>query len=152
MNKTIVPKLYKGEIFIDDRGIIGFNNELDLSDIKRFYTISNHVPGFIRAWHGHINEAKYFIMLSGSSIIVAIKMIQKNNIWEMCYEQKHVQALSAKLPSVFYIPPKYANGFKLLTSDATLMVFSTNTIEESKQDDIRFPYSTDYNPFVVIQR
>jgi thymidylate synthase len=38
-------------------------------------------------------------------------------------------------------------GFKLLTSNSKLMVFSTSTIEESKKDDIRFIYNKQNNHF-----
>ena len=46
--------------------------------------------------------------------------------------------LSAKKPSVLFIPPGYANGFMSLTDDLKLMFFSTSTLEESLGDDIRF--------------
>ena len=144
------PKLYKGDIFVDDRGTVGFNNEVDLTNVKRFYTVSNHTPGFIRAWHGHVNEAKYFVMTSGSAIIGAIRLKIKDDVMILDYGEQYSQALSATLPSVFYIPAGFANGIKLMTSDSTLMVLSTATLAESKVDDIRFNfYAETFNPFEV---
>jgi len=135
------PKLFKGDIFIDDRGTLGFNNDLDLTPIKRFYTVTNHIPGFIRAWHGHEHEAKYFTMLSGSAIVVAVQIVRQTDNWSLNWDIQSRVAITADIPTVFYIPPGYANGFKLLTSDSKLMVFSTSTIEESQNDDIRFIYN-----------
>ena len=141
------PKLYKGTIFVDDRGIVEFNNDLDLSPVKRYYTVSNHVPGFIRAWHGHEREAKYFTMLSGSAIIVAVQMMLYKNEWTLNWDIQSRETLSAQTPTVFYIPPGYANGFKLLTPDSKLLVLSTSTTKESAEDDIRFTYNKENDHF-----
>ena len=143
-----IPKLYKGDIFIDDRGTVGFNNDLDLTNVKRFYTISNHSPGFIRAWHGHMYEGKYFIVTSGSAIIGAIRMKRKDDAIILDYGEQYSQALTAALPSAYYVPPGLANGFKLMTSDTRLMILSTSTVKESELDDIRFSfYEETFNPF-----
>jgi len=48
--------------------------------------------------------------------------------------------LSASKPRVLYIPPGYANGFMSLEDHTIVQFFSSATIEESKEDDIRFPY------------
>ena len=42
----------------DHRGNVEFFNELNLSDDKRFYTVTNPKIGTVRAWHGHKNEKK----------------------------------------------------------------------------------------------
>ncbi len=141
------PKLYVGGVAVDERGILGFNNELDLSDVKRFYTISNHTDGFTRAWHGHRKEGKYFMALSGIAIIIALPLhFDDNNFdtegWIAPFtEDEHFKQTLAPTNSVFYIPPGYANGFKLLTSDTKIMVFSTGTLEESKEDDYRYEFN-----------
>ncbi len=140
------PKLYVGGVAVDERGILGFNNELDLSDVKRFYTISNHTDGFTRAWHGHKKEGKYFMVLSGIAIIVALPLHfgdQKLGTkgWIAPYTgEKHFKQAMAPTNNVFYIPPGYANGFKLLTSDTKIIVFSTSTLEASKKDDYRYEF------------
>lgn len=148
------PKLFKGDIFVDDRGILGINNDLDLSPVKRFYTVTNHTPGFIRAWHGHEKEAKYFTMLSGSAIVLAVQMMLYKNNWSLNWDIQSRVTLIDNYPTVFYIPPGYANGFKLLTPNAKLMVFSTSTLEESKLDDIRFEYIKEFQDiyFTVDER
>jgi dTDP-4-dehydrorhamnose 3,5-epimerase len=50
--------------------------------------------------------------------------------------------LSSDKPSILYVPPNHANGFMTLTDNAIVQFFSTSTLEESKGDDIRFPYDT----------
>ena len=49
--------------------------------------------------------------------------------------------LSEYDPKILYIPAGYANGFKTLTDNTQLIFFSTSTLEESKNDDIRFPFN-----------
>ena len=147
------PKLFKGDIAIDDRGIVGFNNGLDLSPIKRFYTIQNHVPGFIRAWHGHLKEEKYFIVTSGSAIISTILMHPQDNDLDLRFIETYT--LHETIPSVLYIPAGYYNGFKLLSPGTKLLILSTSTFEESKNDDYRKSYEPGYiapDPFEVIIR
>jgi dTDP-4-dehydrorhamnose 3,5-epimerase len=143
------PKLFKGDIFVDDRGIVGFNNELDLTGVKRFYTITNHTPGYIRAWHGHLRENKYFTMLAGSAIVVAVLISEDQNEYKLNWDIYYRETISANLPTAFFIPAGYANGSMLLEPNSKLMVLSTSTTEESKNDDIRFSFDAADNPFRV---
>ena len=57
----------------------------------------------------------------------------------------------AQKPAVLYLPAGYANGFMSLTDDATLMFFSTSTVEESRGDDIRFD-ARYWNAWEVVER
>ena len=50
--------------------------------------------------------------------------------------------VSASTPSVLYIPAGHANGFMSLTDDTKLLFFSTATLAQSQQDDVRFPSRT----------
>ena len=52
--------ILKGNNYTDNRGNVIYFNDFDFKTIKRFYQISNHSQFFIRAWHGHKNETKYF--------------------------------------------------------------------------------------------
>jgi len=82
------PKIIEGGLSVDDRGQLSCVNGFDFKDskIRRFYTVSNHQQGFVRAWHGHKFESKYVM--------------------------------------------------------ATLMFFSTTTLEQSRSDDFRFHFKT----------
>ena len=100
--------------------------------------VSNHKKDFIRAWHGHKKEAKFVICLSGSAWIRYVKI----DDWANPSKNLNVEQvfLSAKKPSIFYIPGGYINGFMSLTDDMKLMFLSTSTLEESLSDDFRFAF------------
>ena len=134
MKKEIT--LIKGGISVDDRGEVLYINDFLFEGIKRFYVVSNHKVGFIRAWHGHKLEAKYVSVLSGAALIGAVKV----DNWESPSSHAQVSkfVLSSKQPSVLYIPPGYANGFMSLTVDAKLIFYSTSSLDNSLGDDYRF--------------
>ena len=126
-----------GELAVDDRGEVGFVNEFDLAGVRRFYTVTNHHRGFVRAWHGHRREIKYVTAVEGAVVVAAVEV----DDWEHPSKTAKIwrYVLSAAKPSVLYIPPGYANGFMSLTDNAILIFFSTATLEESRGDDTRFP-------------
>ena len=69
----------KGGVAVDDRGSVRFVNDFDFKNVKRFYQVSNHKEGFIRAWHGHEREGKYVYVAKGSALIGAVKLDGTNN-------------------------------------------------------------------------
>ena len=44
------------------------------------------------------------------------------------------------IPQIVKISANHANGFMNLTNDSSIIVFSDKTLEESLDDDIRYPY------------
>lgn len=130
------PIIIKGGSSIDDRGIVGFINDFHFEGVKRFYAVSNHNKGFVRAWHGHKKESKYFHVIKGSAFICAVKIDDWKN------PSRNLKVLRFTLseisPSMLFIPAGYANGFMSLTEDCKIIVFSTSTLEESLNDDFRF--------------
>jgi len=136
-NSAKEPEIIEAGIAVDDRGQIIFANGFDFKGVKRFYMVKNHSAGFVRAWHGHKKEGKYVLCVDGAVVIGAVKI----DNWAKPDANAEINrfVLSAKKPSVLFIPPGYANGFMSLTKDAQLMFFSTSTLEQSKGDDIRFP-------------
>jgi dTDP-4-dehydrorhamnose 3,5-epimerase len=130
------PQLLKGDIAVDDRGEVGFVNDFHFEGVKRFYSVSNHRRGFVRAWHAHRREAKYVIAVSGAAVVGAVRI----DNWESPAHDLAVHrfVLSAHKPAVLYIPAGFANGFMSLTEDLKLMFFSTSSIEESRGDDVRY--------------
>jgi dTDP-4-dehydrorhamnose 3,5-epimerase-like enzyme len=135
-NQPTVPYMIEGASGVDDRGEVAFVNDFHFEEVKRFYIVSNHRAGFVRAWHAHRREAKYVTTVQGAAIVAAVAI----DNWE--HPSKDVQiyryVLSAQKPGVLYIPAGYANGFMSLTADAKLMFFSTSTVEESRGDDVRY--------------
>lgn len=128
----MIFKKLEGNIFADDRGFLRFVNDFNFENVKRFYQVENHKKDFIRAWHGHKKEGKYVYVVKGTALIGAVDL-ETENISKFI--------LSSQKPSILYIPPGFANGFKNLEDDTIMMFFSTSTIEESKGDDIRFEWN-----------
>ncbi|PYQ27672.1 MAG: sugar epimerase [Acidobacteria bacterium] len=143
------PTLIKGQLSVDDRGEVGFVNEFAFAGVKRFYTVANHHRGFVRAWHGHRNEAKFVTVVSGSMLICCVAI----DDWQSPSKDRPVHrfVLSAQSPAVLAIPAGYANGLMSLTDDAKAMFFSTSTLEESRGDDYRYP-SRHWDPWSVEER
>lgn len=143
------PQLIEGNLAVDDRGKLGFINGFNFDKVKRFYWISNHKLGFIRAWHGHKQEAKYVTVVEGTVLICAVKI----DDWKNPSKDSKVwrYTLSEHKPSVLFIPAGYANGFMNLTENAKLIFFSTSDLEESKGDDFRFD-ARYWDPWQVVQR
>ncbi len=137
-NLSNKPVLIEGGIAIDDRGRLIFVNDFDFKGVKRFYMIENLSTDVIRAFHGHRKDAKYILVISGSAIVAAVEMNDcrhpnKNN-------KVYRFVLSSRKPCILYIPSSYANGFKALEQNTKIIFFSTSSLEESENDDFRFPY------------
>lgn len=130
------PAIIKGGAAFDDRGSLKFINDFGFEGVKRFYLIENNKVDFVRAWHGHQKEAKYFFPVSGSFICGAVRVDDWDNPSDNLDVSRHV--LSADAPSILAIPPGYANGLMSLRPGSKLMVFSTTTLDESKGDDFRY--------------
>ena len=56
------PTLYEGGVGVDNRGEVGYVNDFNFVGVKRFYWVSNHRSGFVRAWHAHRVEEKYVMV------------------------------------------------------------------------------------------
>lgn len=130
------PRLIQGGLAADDRGSVAFVNDFDFAGIQRFYVVSNHRSGFVRAWHAHRREAKYVIALHGSALVCAVRI----DDWDSPSREAPVHrfVLSSAKPSVLFVPAGFANGFMTLTEDAKLVFFSTRTLDESLGDDVRY--------------
>jgi dTDP-4-dehydrorhamnose 3,5-epimerase len=143
------PRLIEGDLAVDDRGEVSFVNAFKLVGVKRFYLVSNHRAGFVRAWHAHKHEAKYVTVVNGAALFGAIRIDNWSNPSKRAPVSRFV--MSAKSPSVLFIPPGYANGFMSLTEDCKVMFFSTATLEESKKDDIRYE-ARYWNIWKIVER
>lgn len=125
-------KLITGGVSVDDRGSVRFVNGFNFAEVKRFYQVANHKVGFIRAWHAHKEESKYVYVSSGSALVGAVNLDT---------EEVKKFVLSDSAPSVLYIPSGYANGFMSLSADTSIIFFSTSLLEDSRADDLRYPYN-----------
>lgn len=134
---TSKPTIIKGKVFSDERGSLRFVNGFDFSDVKRFYTIQNKSTEIIRAWQGHKIENKYFFVSSGSFLICCVKI----DDWKKPSKDLLVEKfmLLAGDSQILMVPAGYANGIKALEENSKLLVFSSNSLEDAKEDDYRYP-------------
>ena len=107
------PTLISGALFTDDRGSVGFVNDFAFAGVKRFYSIRNHHAGFVRAWHGHKHEEKFFTVVCGAAKIGAVAIDDWNSPSKTAHVREFV--LAGTQPAVLQIPA------------------------ESRDDDFRFP-------------
>jgi dTDP-4-dehydrorhamnose 3,5-epimerase len=126
-------EMLEGRIIADDRGTVRFINDFDFANVRRFYQVENHRSGYIRAWHAHVQECKYVYVVTGAALIGVVDFTDENAVPE-----KFV--LSAEIPKVLWIPYGNANGFMSLRENTRIIFYSTSTLEESMEDDIRFPH------------
>ena len=129
--------LIDGGLAVDDRGILTFANKFNFYGVKRFYQVLNFSTSTIRAFHGHLREAKYVYVAKGSAIVAAVRLDNIDSPSKNLKVNRFI--LSDKNPKILFIPPKYANGFRPLEIDTRIIFFSTSTLEESEGDDYRFP-------------
>ncbi len=130
------PELIQGDLAVDDRGTVSFVNGFRFSGVKRFYVVTNHQRGRVRAWHAHREEAKFCYVVQGAVICGAVWI----DNWDSPNRDSivHRFVLSAHRPAVLYIPPGYANGFMSLEENTTIIFYSTATLDQSAKDDVRY--------------
>ena len=143
------PFIINGDLSVDDRGELMFVNQFKMDLVKRFYVVSNHKQGFIRAWHAHKFESKYVFIVNGTALISTVQIDNWDNPSNDLTVDKFV--LTAKKPSILFIPNGYANGFKTLSTDTKIIFFSTSTLKDSIDDDYRFD-AYKWNPWEIVER
>lgn len=129
-------KFVQGGISEDYRGKISHVNDLDMTEIRRFYVIHQHDTLIIRAWHGHQHERKWFYCVKGAFTLAFVKV----DNWEMPSPdlQAEIYHLSADESRVLYIPAGYANGIRADELDSELLVFSDKILSVAVNDSWRY--------------
>lgn len=129
-------KIIEGGISVDHRGQISHVNDLDMSEVERFYVIHQNDTSIIRAWHAHQHEKKWFYAIKGSFKMAFVKI----DNWENPSPdlKPEIFHLSDKESKVLYIPEGYANGIKAEKPDSILMVFSNKILSEAVKDSWRY--------------
>lgn len=129
-------KIIEGGISVDYRGQISHVNNLDMSEVERFYVIHQNDTSIVRAWHAHQHEKKWFYALKGSFKMAFVKI----DNWENPSPdlKPEIFHLSDKESRILYIPEGYANGIKAEDPDSILMVFSNKILSEAVNDSWRY--------------
>lgn len=129
-------KVIEGGIFIDHRGKLSHVNELDMSEVKRFYIIYHDKTETIRAWHAHQHEKKWFYCIKGSFTTAFVKIDNWDN--PSLDLKPEVFILSANQSQIICIPEGYANGIKANEPDSILLVLSNKTLDVAVNDSWRY--------------
>lgn len=129
-------KFIEGGISVDARGRISHVNDLDMSEVARFYIIHQKDTSIIRAWHAHQYEKKWFYVVKGAFTAAFVKI----DNWEnpSLDLKPEIFQLSAEQSQVLYVPEGYANGFKANEADSELLVFSNKILSVAVNDSWRY--------------
>jgi dTDP-4-dehydrorhamnose 3,5-epimerase-like enzyme len=135
------PVVLNGGSYSDDRGDVIYNNDFDLSVIKRIYSIQNVNTSFVRAWQGHAIERRWFSVVKGS---FEIKLIKIDN-WENPTKSLEVFSivLNDKNFDVLYVPGGYVSSIQALEENSKLLLMS-----DYRLGDIEDEYRFDSNYFI----
>lgn len=133
------PKITKGGTHTDERGTVSFNNDFDMSQIKRFYTIQHPDVNVVRAWRAHKIEQRWFSVCRGEFVI---KLVEIDN-WEKPNRKlpQLVFVLNAGENDVLHVPKGYASSLQATVADSKLMVFADTNIGDVNTDDYLFSSS-----------
>lgn len=149
-------EIINGKKVTDDRGSVSFINDFDFKNIKRMYVVDNHKSGFVRAWHGHNHESKYITVLSGAALIAVVPLHAFAFVtWPGGnYDESTIfrRVLSADNPQIIRVPKNFANGAKTLVDGTKILYLSDKTLEESKNDDLRFSAECFRSVWDIIER
>lgn len=127
--------LIKGGKHSDKRGKLCYNNDFDLSEIKRFYTIENESSETMRGWQGHKIEKRWFAAITGSFKIELRAIDDWENPSQDC--QMLIFELSSNELDVLCVPKGYVSKIADLESGSKLLVFADHLLGEVK-DEYRF--------------
>lgn len=130
------PTVIKGGRFQDQRGILRYNNNFTLTDVRRFYTIQNADTTLIRAWQGHRIEQRWFTAIAGG---FTIKLIQVDN-WDhpSAGLPSQIYHLQADTLDVLHVPPGYVSSIQAIEDHSILLVFADHDLG-TQPDNYRFP-------------
>ncbi len=130
----------KGGISKDHRGQIRFVNDFDMSDVKRFYIITNTDTDLIRGWRAHRLEQRWFYVIKGSFLLDVVRV----DNWENPSRDLPVERLTLYSADqvVVHLPAGFGTAFRAIEDDSELLVFADKGIEHASFDN--YTYSTDY--------
>lgn len=129
-------QLIEGGVSTDFRGQISHVNNLDMSEIERFYMISHSDTSVIRAWHAHQFEKKWFYVVKGSFTMAFVKIDNWNDPSPDLKPESY--QLSADKSCMLCIPEGYANGIKANEPDSILLVYSNKKLSDALDDSWRY--------------
>ena len=136
----MLPEIIKGNILQDNRGNLFYNNNFNLSQIKRMYLIENENINIKRGWQGHKIEQRWFTAVSGTFTIWLIKI----DNWEnpSCNLEPNTLKLSSESLDVLHVPPGFISCIQATENASKLLIMSDYVIGEITDE-----YKFDINYF-----
>ncbi len=131
----MLPRLIEGNQFTDIRGILKYNNNFDLSLIKRMYLIENADIQLKRGWQGHKVEQRWFTAVSGKFEIMLLKI----DNWENPSKNlnPNIFELSSETFNSLHIPSGYISCIQSLELKSKLLVMADFNLGEIN-DEYKF--------------
>jgi hypothetical protein len=129
------PFIIKGDIHIDSRGVLQYNNDFQAQPIKRIYIIANSEQITYRRWQGHKIENRWFAAVGGA---VEIQVIKIDN-WQNpdIHLPMETYVLENNGLDVLFVPKGHITSLKCVDLGSTVLVMSDYGLGETK-DDYRF--------------
>ncbi len=132
------PRVIDIPLYQDDRGYVYCAMDyMHDKGIVRTYVVENHSKGMIRCWHGHREADTYLHVISGSAKVAAMKMEKCDISQDVIVGETTTSVLTARKPQLFEIPFGYYNGTMSLEDNTKILVYSTLSFDEVKDDDER---------------
>lgn len=125
---------YKGGRFEDQRGVITYNNDIDLSPVKRIYTIENSELSFVRGWQGHKIERRWFCSARGRFEIAVVEIDNFEAPDPTLPVKKYI--ITDQELTYLALPPGYMTAIRALDVHSKLLVMSDFSLGEV-QDEYR---------------
>lgn len=129
------PILLKGNRHSDKRGVLYYNNEINLNEVRRIYFVENIDTALIRGWQGHKIEQRWFSAVQGSFKINAIAI----DNWEKPPRDLPLKTftLNSSTLDVLHIPGGFVTSIQALEGNAKLMAMTDYKMDEI-DDEYRF--------------
>tara|TARA_R110001606_G_scaffold24223_3_gene80442 strand:- start:20969 stop:21388 length:420 start_codon:yes stop_codon:yes gene_type:complete len=129
------PVLISGKNHHDSRGILTYNNDFDVTLVKRIYLIENKDMVFVRGWQGHKIEKRWFTVVEGSFKIELIRIDDwENPSKELDKITFEITSLSA---DVLHVPEGYVSSIQATKEASKLLVMADYKINDI-QDEFKF--------------
>lgn len=118
----MLPKIIEGNYHTDARGSLKYNNNFDLSQIKRIYLIENADIQLKRGWQGHKIEQRWFLAVFGKFNIQLIKV----NDWGKPDSKltPFIFELSSETLDILHVPAGYISCIQSEEENSKLLVMS----------------------------
>jgi len=125
--------IIQGGVEKDHRGQIRFVNDFDMTEIKRFYIITNVNVELVRGWRAHRIEQRWFYALKGSFFVDIVQISDWENVDSKSIVERRI--LKSDSMELLHLPPGYGTAFQAIEEESELLVFADYPISHAKYDD-----------------